>query len=183
MGAALNSQIDFLPREDWEKGVKGQIIKWALNIGRHLVIFVEFLVILALISRFKFDMELDDLNEEVKEKQAIVQSSRQFEKEFRFLAKRLQVADKLKSNQIKTNEPLDKLSSLVPIDVVFSDLNVSGEKIGVRAQSLSELGIITFLKNLKSSKEFEEVSLSSLDLGEEKEAKIKFSVDLSFSKK
>ncbi len=87
--AARKSTIELLPQENWEKGTFGRLLKWALTVGRYIVIITELIVILAFLSRFKFDRDLTDLNEKVKQQQAIVQSSAQFEQKFRFLQKQL----------------------------------------------------------------------------------------------
>ena len=83
--AAPKSEIELLPQEGWEKGTLGKLLKWALTAGRYIVIVTELAVIMAFLSRFKFDRELTDLHEEIKQKQAVIQSAQSFETEFRFL--------------------------------------------------------------------------------------------------
>lgn len=178
--AAQKNSIELLPQEEWERGVVGKFLKWTLTIGRHIVIFTELVVILAFLSRFKFDRELTDLSEAVKQKQAIIESSLQFEDKFRFLQKKLGMIENLRKNQIVTDVLLDELSSLIPVDVTLSDLNINGKQISFSATALSEAGLATFLKNLKASPKFEKLALTQVSMGLQKEAGIKFQLKTEF---
>jgi len=174
--AAQKSKIEFLPQEDWEKGTWGKILKWTLTVGRHIVIFTELVVILAFLSRFKLDRDLTDLGERIRQQQAIITSWNSFEKEFRFLNKQLQIIEELRKNQIESNEILDELASLVPFDVVVSDFSVSNKQLGLTGNAFSETGLSTFLKSLRNSKKFKNISLAQISLNPEKDIGIKFQV-------
>ena len=69
---AIKTTIEFIPQEDWEKTSFGKFLKWLLNVGRWIVIVTELIVIIAFVSRFKLDRDLTNLNEKVKQKQAII---------------------------------------------------------------------------------------------------------------
>ena len=164
--AAPKSAIEFISKEDWEKGTTGKILKWALTIGRHIVIIVELMVILAFLSRFKFDRDLTDLSEKIKQQQAIVTSSAQFETQFRFLQKQLKTIQQLESQQLVAEEILGEMASYLPLDVELSDLRVNGVKVSLNATALSEVGLGTFLRNLKTSPMFKNLSLSQVNADE-----------------
>lgn len=172
--AARKISIEFLPQEEWEKGTFGRVLKWALTIGRHIVIFTELVVILAFLSRFKLDRDLTDLGEKIKQKQAIVASSAQFEKDFRFLDKRLRTIEELRKTQLEAGMVLTELSSLTPADVYLSDFTVNDKQVSLTATALSETGLGIFLKKLKSSPKFENLTLSQVSSGSEREIGIKF---------
>jgi Tfp pilus assembly protein PilN len=172
--AARKTTIEFLPREDWERGLAGGILKWTLTVGRHIVIFTELVVILVFLSRFKLDRDLTDLGEKIKQQQVIITSWNQFEKEFRFLGKRLQTIESLRKSQIGTGEILDELATLTPVDVYLSDFDVNGKQVSLTATALSEIGLRTFLRNLEDSPKFENLSLSQVSSDIEKEIGIKF---------
>lgn len=174
--AAPKKSIEFLPHEDWERGTFGKLLKWALTVGRHIVIITELVVILAFLSRFKLDRDLTDLGEKVHQKQAIVVSSAPFEKEFRFLQKRLEKIEDLKKNQLEADIILAELTALTPVDVYLSDFDVNQKKVTLSATALSEAGLATFLKNLKNSSRFEKLSLSQVSLGAGQEIGIKFQI-------
>tara|TARA_Y100000310_G_C20224852_1_gene597442 strand:- start:24 stop:569 length:546 start_codon:yes stop_codon:yes gene_type:complete len=174
--AAQKSSIEFLPQDTWEKGTLGKILKWALTVGRHIVILTELIVILAFLSRFKFDRDLTDLNDEVKQKKVVIEASAQFEKDFRFLQTQLAAIKALNDQQLQTDQVLADLASLTPIDIIFSDLQVSEEEITVTASALSESGLATFLRNLKASSEFGQLTLSQVKSDVEKQVGTTFSL-------
>ncbi|MGB9707673.1 MAG: PilN domain-containing protein, partial [Microgenomates group bacterium] len=123
---------------------------------------------------FKLDRDLTDLGEKIKQQQAIISSWSQFEKEFRFLNKRLQTIENLRKSQLEAGEVLGELAALTPVDVYLSDFSVSGKQVSLTATALSEGGLGTFLRNLKNSPKFENINLSQIGVDLEKEVGIKF---------
>jgi Tfp pilus assembly protein PilN len=174
--AARKVAIEFLPQESWEKGTWGKILKWALTIGRYIVIFTELVVILAFLSRFKLDRDLTDLGEKIRQQQAIIVSWSNFEKDFRFLNKRLQTIEEFRKSQIESGEILEELANLIPLDIVVSDFSVSNRQLSLSASAFSEGGLSSFLRNLKNSKNFKNITLTQISLNTEKEIGIKFQV-------
>jgi len=174
--AARKTAIEFLPQEDWEKKTWGKILKWTLTVGRYIVIFTELVVILAFLSRFKLDRDLTDLGEKIKQQQAIIVSWSNFEKEFRFLNKRLQTIEGFRKNQVEAGGVLEEIADLLPFDVVISEFIVSDKKLDLSAVALSEGGLSTFLRNLKNSEKFKNIALTQLSFNAEKEMGIKFQV-------
>lgn len=180
---AQKSSVEFLPQEDWEKTRLGKILKWALTVGRYIVVFTELIVIAAFLSRFKLDRDLTDLHEEIGEKVAVIQAASDFEKEFRFLQKRVTTIKELKEGQPEAEEIITQLASLIPVNVTLSDLNVRGRKVTLTATALSESGLATFLNNLKASNRFRNVVLSEVVSGRTKEIGISFSLTTDLAKK
>jgi Tfp pilus assembly protein PilN len=151
--------IEFIPQEDWEKTPFGKFLKWVLTVGRWIVIITQLIVILAFLARFKLDRDLTDLNEKVKQQQAIINTSSEFEKEFRFLQKRLSTAEELRKTQLETDQVLNELASLTPVNVYLSDLNVTGKDVTLTATAFNEEGLTTFLDNLKNSTQFTKLTI------------------------
>ncbi|HUV42767.1 MAG TPA: PilN domain-containing protein [Patescibacteria group bacterium] len=174
---ASKSKIEFLPQEDWEKTPFGKFLKWLLTVGRYIVVFTELIVILAFISRFKLDRDLTDLYQLIEQKQAIIQASVDFETDFRFLQKQLTSIQGLRKEQLKTNQLLKEISDLTPIDVSFSNLTITGDKVEFKATALSEAGLATFIYNLKKSPSFTNLNIDSLSLGSEQGVGISFSLN------
>ena len=141
--------INFLLEDELEKSPLGKFLKWALNIGRHIIIFTELIVITAFAARFKLDKDLANLHEEIIQKQTIIESSAELENEVRFLQKRLTAIDMAQKQSLKTSFILEELSRIIPFDVVFSDLEINKKSILLTGTSLSNVGIATFLSGLK----------------------------------
>jgi len=159
--------IEFIPQEEWEKTSFGKFLKWLLNVGRWIVIITELIVILAFLSRFKLDRDLTNLNEVVKQKQAIVSASSDFEKEFRFLQKRLSTIEGLKKSQVEADKILELFSQLTPAGIQLSNFNLSGEKISLTASADSEITFAVFLKNLKQEPKLTSLTLNKVMVDEE----------------
>lgn len=176
--AARKKTIEFLPQEEWEKGPIGKILKWVITVGRHIVIFTELIVILAFLSRFKFDRDLTDLGEKIKQQQAIVNSWSSFEKEFRFLKTRLNEVEKITKSQSDYSGLLDEISTLTPGDVTISSLEIrNGKEFNLDAVSLSESGVSLFIRKLKNSPKFTSVALTAISLNKEKDLGIYFQLN------
>jgi Tfp pilus assembly protein PilN len=178
--AARKTTIEFIPQEDWEKTYFGKLLKWVLTAGRYIVIITELIVILAFLSRFKLDRDLTDLNEKVKQQQAIINASAQFEKEFRFLQKRLSTTEGLRKTQLETNQVLTELGGLTPVDVYLDNFAVAGKQVSLTATALSEAGLGTFLNNLKASPKFTKLTLSKVSSEIEKGVGISFELRSEF---
>lgn len=180
MTAPKKRDIELLPREDWEKTSFGKLLKWVLTVGRYILIATELIVILAFLSRFKLDRDLTNLHEEIKEKQAKIEASSDFEEEFRFLQKRLASIEGLEKKQVVTAGVLEELSALIPLDVSLTDLSVSDKEVSLTATALSEQGLASFLNNLKSSDKFENLVLTQVVSGTEKGVGIQFDLTSEF---
>lgn len=178
--AARKRDIELLPKEEWEKTSFGKLLKWALTVGRYIVIATELIVILAFLSRFKLDRDLTNLYEEIKQKQARIEAASEFEEEFRFLQKRIDTIESLEKKQLTTAGLIEELSSLIPLDVSLSELTISDQKVSLTAIALSEQGLAAFLNNLKASDKFEKLELSQVTSGTEKGVGIQFELKSEF---
>jgi len=172
--AAQRTTIELLPKEDWERGTFGKVLKWTLTVGRHIVIITELIVILAFLSRFKLDRDLTDLNENITGKQAIVEASASFESKYRFLQKRVNTIESLRKSQMQTDKIVDELSLYTPLDVYLSSFGVDGNTMTMRATALSEPGMATLINNLKHSTRYDKLVLSGIVGNDQKEIGISF---------
>lgn len=179
---APKTNIDFIPKEDWEKTSFGKALKWLLVVGRYIVIFTELIVIVVFLLRFKYDRQLSNLHEETKRKQAIIEANSKFESDFRILQSRLITINGLREEQLITNKVLANISSITPLDVYFSNISVSKNSATFNATALSEAGLATFVQNLKKSREFDGLSITKLSTGTNQELGIKFDLKSDLKK-
>src|SRR3989338_7415536 len=111
------SLVNLLPQNEFESSVVGRILKWILTTFRVIVITVELVVILGFLSRFWLDLRNSDLTDEIKQKEALVESYFGFEKEFKRTQKKIEIFS-LASDE--KNDTLPLLTSSVrrlPIDI------------------------------------------------------------------
>jgi len=95
-------KINLLAQEEFATSVLGRILSWALSTFRVIVIAVEMIVVVAFLSRFWLDARITDLNDELKQKQAIVASQATFEKRFRSAQSRLEILFEVTKEPKKT---------------------------------------------------------------------------------
>lgn len=173
----IKTTIEFIPQEDWEKTSFGKFLKWLLNIGRWIVIVTELIVIIAFLSRFKLDRDLTNLNETIKQKQAIIIASASFEKEFRFLQKKLTVIEGLEKLQIKSDQVLSIFSQITPAGIQLSNFMIDDErKISLKASADSESTFAFFLKKLKAEPKLKNLTIDKISISEEQFGKIVFNI-------
>jgi len=170
------TKIEFIPQEDWEKTNLGRFLKWLLQVGRWIIITTELIVIIAFISRFKLDRDLTNLNEEIRQKQAIINSSSDFEQEFLSLQKRLSIVEGLNKNQVEVNKIMDIFTQLTPVGVKLSNFSLTGEEINLTAIANSEFTFASFLKSLKNSTQLKNVAVFNISIKEEYTSGISFNI-------
>lgn len=167
-------KINLLPQEDFEKKPLGKFLLWALSAGRWIVILTELVVIAAFISRFKFDRDLTDLHDKIKQKQAIIQSYSAFEKEFRFFKTRIAQIQTLYAKQVDSSAVLNTVALSLPGDVLLSQFSFEESSLSISGVALSEEGLGNFLAGLITSKKFKNIDVSSITRKKD-EAGIRFS--------
>jgi Tfp pilus assembly protein PilN len=168
--------IEFIPQEEWEKTSFGKLLKWLLNVGRWIVIITELIVILAFLSRFKLDRDLTNLNETVRQRQAIISASADFEKEFRFLQKRLATIEDLQKNQVEADKILDLFTQITPAGIQLSNFNFKEKIATLTASADSETTFAVFLKNLKQEPRLANLSIDKVLISEGQFGKVAFNL-------
>lgn len=168
--------INLLPNEDLEKTPAGRFLKWALTVGRYIVIFTELIVLIAFLSRFWLDRTLSDLHESIAQKQAIVKSAQELENQARSIQNRLAEAKTIMSDNLKASEILDLLAKITPTDIVYNNLVLSKNRVNISATGLSELSLSVFSYNLRNSQLFSDINFDSLEKNKTQQGEITFTL-------
>jgi len=174
-----SSKINLLPQEEFASSTLGRVITWLLSTFRILVIMTELIVIIAFLSRFWLDARTTDLNEEIKQKQAIVSASSSFEQKLRSAQKKLNIYSQMAANGEKITNLINTTSSYLPPDVILVSISQIDKEILVKGQSFTERAIAQFIANLESSKIFSGVSLSQVDTNQRDGATMVFALKLT----
>jgi len=180
---ANKKDINLLPKDKWEEGVVGKLLHWALNIGRYVVVFTELIVISAFLFRFGLDRKLTDLNEEMKQKQGVVQSYGDLEEKFKRLQLQLKIVKETKDNTIDVGLILTNISKITPLDTIYSTIDISEEKISLEGQTFSEVGLATLLAKAQTSEIFTGVVLENVSSATDKSQAIDFRMILNLEDK
>ncbi|MBM3208792.1 hypothetical protein FJZ40_00660 [Candidatus Shapirobacteria bacterium] len=163
----MKRQISLLAKDEFEQRPAGRFLTWALSVGRWVVVFTEFIVIICFVSRFWFDRRISDLYDEIGQKKAILEATSDFERDFRFTQKRLEFANSLIS-QLPPDQIVNLMGGLLPGDVFLTSLGLDGQDLKIEATALSRTGLASFLAGLRNNQRITAVAVSSISKEEEK---------------
>lgn len=158
-----NRHINLLPKEDFERTILGRVLRWALTTFRYIVILVELVVILGFLSRFWLDVKISDLDDEIKQKSALISSRSSFEKEFRRTKQKLSLFSTLTDPNLMASTFLKDVVNNLPQDVQLTSFDKTGTQVEVRGASVSENSISAFLNSLSEVADFDSVVLTKIE--------------------
>lgn len=161
--SARFSRINLLPHDSFEFSVVGKFLKWALTVGRALIILTEFVVILAFGSRFYYDKKLNDLMEAIDQKQAVVESYAEVETKMRDILERQKVVSLYLKTNIELPNVFTSLQKITPPDVNYSQLSLNDGGINIVGTAGSESGFNKVLAGIGTIKGIKEVTIGSVD--------------------
>ena len=170
------NQINLLLQEEFAGSTMGRVLLWALSTFRIIVIVTEMVVMIAFLSRFWLDARNVDLNDLIKQKQAVLASSSDFEKDFRNTQKRLKVFSALTPEERPISSYLTTIASYLPSDTSLSSYSYSGGTIQVKGEAVSEAGIAQFIVNLEEAGSFETVEMINLDSSRQETSLLSFTL-------
>lgn len=162
MTSAHKNHINLLPQEAFSASTYGRILAWLTSSFRVIVILTNMVVIIAFLSRFWLDSRRSDLNQEIKQKKAILSSTSEFENEFRDVQKRLTEYKKLRENESSFSNDLRQIASATPGNVRITDINLNNGLLAITGNCISTTDIEQFVVNLASLKSFGKITIGEV---------------------
>ncbi|SRR5258708_6625751 len=157
------SEINLLPREEFEASVVGRVLKWLLGTFRYIVIITEMIVMSAFLSRFYFDSRSADLTNAINQKQSIISSYSTFENQFRATQAKLTTFLQYANPNQKLSPVIQDINSKLPNNIVLTQITLSNQTIQIIATGQDEQAAATFLSNLNSSSFLQNIVLTSVE--------------------
>jgi len=154
--------INLIGEEEMEHTPAGRIVSWAVTYGRYIMIGTEIVVLLAFISRFSLDRKLTDLNDEISQKQDIIQANADFEQQFRNVQSQLTKIKELSGKPNPMLEALSTIQQILPADVRLDSLDIAPDKLTANAIAGSSDGFSAFISNLQSTGVFKNVDIGDI---------------------
>jgi Tfp pilus assembly protein PilN len=139
-----------------------EIIKWASNVGRLLIIIVEFIAFSAFILRFSLDRTLIDLSDKIKQEQAIVASLKDREASYRNLQERLLVTNKITTQSSGQVKLIQDIFGLTPPEIKYNNFGISGNKITMQLRVRSVSALTAYIDSLRAYKGISSASIDSI---------------------
>lgn len=142
-----------------------KFIRWLLTVGRFIIVFVEALVLVVFVSRFKFDSELETLKEDTESQIPYIESLKNDEYLIRQTQLQLStIADK-RLNYPNYTSIIKKISGQTPRGIKIVTLNINHEvNIKISGTATNNTDITSFVSALKADKTFTDVNLVSVGL-------------------
>jgi len=171
--------INLLLEDEFGKTSFGKFIKWALSTGRYIVVFTELIVILAFLSRFKLDRDLTDLHELIEQKNAIVASAYELEKEIRSFQDGLLKINEVSQKQTSYSSFITSFAEIIPDEVTIESFSLEKNRLSLSCTSLTPQGIGLFIYQLKQSPKFSSISIENINRKISEPVKFNLTVNLT----
>lgn len=147
-----------------------KFIRWLLSSGRYIIIGVEAVVLLAFLSRFKFDADLQNTKEAIEAQLPFVQSLKGDEALIRQTHLQLATVKDIRLNSPNMVNILNQLAKQTPQSIKLTNLNLTN-KVGVVEMKISgeaanNSDITYFFNNLKTDPNFKDLNLSGIGLNQ-----------------
>lgn len=176
-------EISLLPDEANNNTTSARVVRWITSVGRYIVVFTELIVISAFLSRFYLDRKNSDLSDILRQQQAIIQSTQNFENDFDLLQKKINIIKLTYASQPEFQSKIDTLVTSTPPDIAFESLQFttnSNQEISANLSltAFQESSIVDFITNLIVNPKIKSVDVQKI---EKKPNDTKYLVSLSIS--
>jgi len=166
---AIKKELSLLPDAENPTSLSARALKWLTTVGRWVIVLTELVVIVAFISRFWLDRKNSDLSEVIRQRQAILASTKDFEIEFNSFQKRLEYIRNFYQNQPEYDKKIDILVRSTPLDLSYKDISIKQDKknsditINASLTAFNESSIVDFIKNLKLNPNINTVNINNIE--------------------
>lgn len=158
--------LDLLKPQSNPERLAVKLIRWLLSTGRFIFVFVEAVVLMAFIARFKLDADLQSNKEAVEQQLPYIESLRPFEILIRQTQFKIETYDSFYKTYVDYAQILTKIADQTPHGVKIVNLNLERKidtvtiNLSGQAQGNSDLAI--FLTGLKTDPTFSAVAIASI---------------------
>ena len=160
--------LDLLHPQSNPEKITSKLIRWLLTSGRYIFVFVEALVLVAFLSRFKLDADLAEKKDAIEQLVPYIQSLKKYEVIIREFQLRLSTMSSLLASIPNYTQVLTSIAGYTPQGVKLSSLNLTKNvgklivQINAKAQNNNDL--LSFISALKNDANFKEVNLTNIGL-------------------
>jgi Tfp pilus assembly protein PilN len=172
---AVSLSINLLPKDPFFETGLGKTMRWALSVGRYIVIFTELVVIVSFGSRFKLDREVTDLNDSIHQKQTIVESYGELENNFRLAQLKIEQFQQIEQ-QTNIVDIFPALSEITPRDIQLTDLTIKPTSVSFEGTTRSQNSFNLLINNIQLSPIFSNVSVNRIESGQTNEPGFHFQI-------
>ena len=173
-------ELSLLPDKEDPNSLINRSLHWLTSVGRVVIIVTELIVVTAFISRFWLDRQNSDLGETLRQQKAILESTKEFEKEYNSLGLKLKYITNFYATDDQLVPQLTAISESIPNDVAIIDISSnrtdSSQSFNLSSFAYSQESIINLIVNLSLNPQIKSVEIRRI---EKKTKNNKFEVDLT----
>ncbi len=177
----LGIHLNLLKPQSNPEKIFVKLVRWLLSTGRYIFIFVEGVVLLAFISRFKLDADIASKKEAIDQQIPYIESLKSYEVTIRQTQLKLSTIDTIKSSSPNFADILKRIANQTPGSVKVISINFQKEaslvKIQLNGQSQNNNDLSVFTSGLKQDQNFSDVNITSIGL---EKGLINFSISANF---
>lgn len=164
----LAIRLDLLRPQSNPEKIYVKLIRWLLSTGRFIFIFVEGIVLIAFIARFKLDADLAARKESIEQQIPYIESLKPYEILIRQTQFKISTMESVKQNYVDFGQILKKIADQTPAGLRITNLsidrNLSKASIQLSGQAQANSDVVTFVGGLKQDPSFSDVNITSISL-------------------
>lgn len=162
----LAIHLDLLKPQSNPEKLLVRLIHWLLSTGRFIFVFVEALVLIVFITRFKLDADLQSNKEAIEQQIPYIESLKPFEVLIRQIQFKLATIDNFYNTYADYSQILKNIADQTPAGVKISSLSLDKNAptitVSINGQSQTNNDLVTFLGGLKQEQLFPDVTITSI---------------------
>lgn len=180
MSKTVSFSINLAPKDPFFSTPLGRILKWALSVGRYIVIFTEVIVIVSFVSRFTLDRQITDLNNSINQKANVISSFGSLEQDVRNTQKAIEnYTQVIQSKEILQTFPA--LTEVTPVGIILRQLTIRPEQININGATYSQDVLNTFINNLTLSSYFSDITVGRIESNPQDDSSFTFTISARVS--
>ncbi len=160
--------IDILRPQGNPEQLSRAFTRWLLSSGRYIFIFVEAIVLIAFLSRFKLDADIARVKEAIEGKLSFVNNLRPYETAIKQTQLKLSSINSFYKQEPRYSDILDNIAKNTPQGVTILSMSIKKEvdsvTIQINAQARSNNDFLGFFQSLKQDSGFANVNLAGVGL-------------------
>lgn len=162
----LAIHLDLLKPQSAPEKILVKLFRWLPKTGRYIFIFVEAIVLIAFVSRFKLDADLASKKEAIEQQIPYIESLKPFEILIKDTQLKLATIDSVYKTSPDYEQILKRIAGQTPAGVRIINLtmkkDVAKVMIHLNAQAQNNSDLATLLGGLKQDQSFSEVEITSI---------------------
>jgi hypothetical protein len=165
--------INLVPKDPFFESPIGKTLRWALSVGRYIVIFTELIVIFSFGTRFSLDRRVTDLNDSINQKQSIIQSYGELEDQVRLAQFKIEQYQQVEQ-QSNLAELFPVLSEITPRDIRLEELVIKSNGVILEGTTLSQNSFNILINNMQLSPQFFNITVDRIETNKDKNPGLHF---------